>query len=491
MKYLNIKYLLTIGLLSVFTLNSCIDLDENLAGQPTADKFFKNISDFTSYMAGAYNPLITIYGSDMPYVAGCGAEDVSTNVVRWKGFEEANINSVGNPDQITSVLWNNYYSSISTCNTTIKLITISTLDYELLKPIEGESRFLRAFNYFQMVRWFGEVPILTEENQDNASFEEQSSIEVVYNFIVSDLKIAETILPDKQEDRSKPDKYAAKALLAKVYLTMAGFPLNQTENYALARNKAKEIIDDENKHSYDLEPIYKDLWLFDNRQTNREFMFTIYASSVNGPKAYIHRAVRPVDGGENGWCDWQSDKRFLEQFPVGDNSRLDGTFYLTMIDGTPWQNTNYAQPYVGKYRDGGPQSGGYYGTPLSDNADNFFPMIRYADVLLIYAEAANQAEGSPSSLAYETINRVRQRAGLSDLSGLNKNQFDQAVLEERNWEFAFEVNRWFDIGRKHMLKEVIGALYHQSSIDDHNYLLPKPYEQLSIMKGIKQNPGYY
>lgn len=489
MKYLYIKYIIVTFLgLSVFS--SCIDLDEDLAGQPTSDKFFKNISDFNSYIAGAYNPLVAIYGTDMPYIAACGAEDVITNVSRWKGFEQANINIVGNPDEITTVLWNNYYTSISTCNTVLKVISTSSLDYTLLEPIEGEARFLRAFNYFQMVRWFGEVPILTEDNQDNAAFEEQSSTEAIYDFIVSDLKIAETALPDSQSDRSKPDKYTAKALLAKVYLTMGGFPLNKIENYALARDKAREIIDDEGTHSYTLEPVFKDLWLFDNRYTNSEFMFTLYASSTNGPGSYVHRAIRPWDHNEGGWGDWQSDKAFLEQFPVGNNSRIEGTFYLTMNDGTSWQDTDYAQPYVGKYRDAGPMSGGYYGAPVSNIADNFFPMIRYADVLLIYAEAANLAENGPSSLAYDAINRVRGRAGLAGYSGLGKDQFDKAVIEERNWEFAFEINRWFDIYRKYMLKEVIGTLYPQSVIDDHNYLLPKPYEQLSIMNGVKQNPGY-
>lgn len=486
MKYLHIRNI-AIGLLSVLFMGSCVDLDEDLSGQPTSDKFFKNISDFHSYIAGAYNPLVTIYGTDLPYVAGAGAEDVSTNVARWKGFEQVNINIVGNPDEVTAPLWNNYYTGISTCNTMIKVINTSSLSSTLLDPVKGESHFLRAFNYFQLVRWFGEVPILTEENQDNASFEEQSSVEAVYNFIVEDLKIAETTLPERQENRSKPDKYAAKALLSKVYLTMAGFPLNKTENYVLARDKSKEVIDNS---PYGLEPVFKNLWLFENRLTNNEFMFTIYASSTSGPGSYLHRAIRPWDHGEEGWGDWQGDKRFLAQFPAGDNSRVEGTFYLTMMDGTPWQNTDYAQPYVGKYRDAGPRSGGYYGVPQSNIADGFFCMLRYADVLLIYAEAANQAENGPSASAYDAINKVRARAGLTKLSGLNKDQFDRAVIDERNWEFTFEINRWFDLCRKHILKESIGSWYPQSTIDDHNYLLPKPYEQLSIMKGIKQNPGY-
>ncbi|MGJ1195058.1 RagB/SusD family nutrient uptake outer membrane protein [Sphingobacterium spiritivorum] len=478
--------------LNLFLFISCVKLDEDLSGQPTTDKFFRNISDFKSFLAGAYNPLIAIYGTDYPYVAGAGAEDISTNVVRWRGFERVNINSVGNPDEITAHLWKNYYSCIGTCNTLLKIAATSTIAENELNPIRGEAYFLRAFSYFQLVRWFGEIPALSEKNQDNASFEEQSSIALIYDFIIEDLKTAETILPDKQEDRSKPDRYAAKALLAKVYLTAAGFPLNKTDYYALARDKAKEILDDGkiNKHSYDLEPIFQNLWLYANRYTNKEFMFTLYASSLTGPGSYLHRAIRPWDHGEGGWGDWQSDKRFLNQYPKGNGDRLNGSFYLTMIDGTSWQNTDYAQPYVGKYRDAGPKSGGYSGAPLSNIADSFFPMIRYSDVLLIYAEAANLAENNPSIQSYQALNKVRKRAGLGEVSGLSKDQFDQLVLDERNWEFAFEINRWFDLCRRRLVKEKIGPWYPQSTIDDHNYLLPKPNEQLSIMKGLRQNPGY-
>lgn len=474
--------------LAVALGSGCADLTEDLTGQPTSDKFFKTITDFNSYISGAYTPLIKLYGEDAPYVATAGAEDVSTPVIRWKGFEQANINTVGNPDEVTNVLWNNYYSSISTCNTVIELIGLNeNLSAEQLSPIKGEAHFLRAFNYFQLVRWFGEIPILTEINQKNAAVEPQAGIADIYAQIVSDLKEAETSLPPARDDRTRPTRWAAKSLLAKVYLSMAGFPLNDASYYALARDKAWEVIDE---NIYSLEPNFFDLWLWDNRLTNTEFIFALYASSSNGTGGYQFRAVRPETNGEEGWADWTSDKRFLEKFPVGDNSRVKGTFYLTMIDNTPWDQTKTGQPFVGKLRDGGPINGGYYGTPVGNLADSFYCMLRYADLLLIYAEAANQAEGSPSQRAYDAINAVRARAGLNALSGLTQVQFDKAVLDERNWELAFECNRWFDLCRRHILKETVEAWYPGSKIDDHNYLLPKPSDQLMIMTGVRQNPGY-
>lgn len=125
-------------------------------------------------------------------------------------------------------------------------------------------------------------------------------------------------------------------------------------------------------------------------------------------------------------------------------------------------------------------------------------MLRYADVLLIYAEAANQAEGSPSADALEAINKVRRRANGkdpntpdagSDLApGISKDDFDKAVLDERNWELAFENNRWFDLVRRDKVVEVMGAWY--PGVTEDRMLLPKPIKEITLVKGLTQNKGY-
>ncbi|MCC8113700.1 MAG: RagB/SusD family nutrient uptake outer membrane protein [Bacteroidales bacterium] len=469
----------------------CVSLDEDLTGQPTPDKFFGTLTDFNSFITGAYTPLYAIYGSDAPYVATAGGEDVNVYcVVRWRGFEYANVQTVANPDEITDVLWNNSYTSISSCNTLISLVRDNDkLSAEDLEPIAGEARFLRALNYFNMVRWFGEIPVLTEDNQSNAAEEKQSPIEEVYAQIVEDLLEAETLLPNVPSQNGKPSKYAAKALLAKVYLSMAGYPLYLTEHYADARDKAYEVMTDgKSANGFSLENTFLNLWLYDNRYSNSEFIFTLYSSSDNGTGGYINRAIRPT--AEGGWADWTSDQRFLNSFPQGDGSRVEGTFYLTFNDGTSWKNADVAEPYVAKLRDGGPKAGGFYGNSVANLADGFYCLLRYADVLLVYAEAANMAEGSPSATAYSAINEVRSRAGLDPLSGLTKDTFDSAVLDERNWELAFECNRWFDLCRRHKVADVIKVYYPDITITDNNYLLPKPTDQLAIMLGVSQNPGY-
>lgn len=467
------------------------DLDEDLTGQPTPDKFFGTMTDFNSFIAGAYAPLCTIYGSDAPYVACAGAEDVNVNsVVRWKCFEQANVQTASNPDEVTDVLWNNSYSSISACNTLVALVRDNKkIAPEKLEPVDGEAKFLRAFNYFNLVRWFGEVPVLTEENQANAAQEPQLPVEDVYVQITKDLTAAEQLLPKEPTEQGKVTRYAAKALLAKVYLSMAGFPLNHTECYAMARDKAYEVMTDGvSDCGFALENDYFDLWLYRNRY-NREFIFTIYSSSDNGTGGYVNRSIRPTE--EGGWADWTGDQRFLDAFPQGNGSRVKGTFYLNFNDGTTtWKDASVAEPYCGKLRDGGPKAGDYYGSSVANIADGFYCMLRYADVLLMYAEAANQAENGPSPQAYAAIKEVRDRAGLPELSGLDKTAFDKTLMDERNWELAFECNRWFDMCRKHIVAEVVKAYYPDIAVTDNNYLMPKPNDQLTVMTGVRQNPGY-
>ncbi len=132
---------------------------------------------------------------------------------------------------------------------------------------------------------------------------------------------------------------------------------------------------------------------------------------------------------------------------------------------------------------------------LKGGGDGFFPINRYAEVLLIYAEAANMAEGAPSAEALEALNKVRRRAGgfnpavYPDLpSGMSKADFDAAVIKEREWELAFECKRWFDLVRKEQVVSANIALYPY--VAEYNKLLPKPQTEVDLIPGLLQNPGY-
>jgi hypothetical protein len=207
-------------------------------------------------------------------------------------------------------------------------------------------------------------------------------------------------------------------------------------------------------------------------------------------------------GEEGGWDDMMSEARYFNAFPAG--PRKDGTFHTTLITNAgakiSWQNSLIGQPYIEKFRDAGPIATPYNATlgtttVSSNDGDGYFPVSRYADVLLIYAEAANMAENGPSAAALNAINQVRRRAGgnnqsvYPDLpSGMSQSAFDAAVISEREWEFGFEVKRWFDLVRKDMVVSANKALYPY--VDEHNQLLPKPQVEVDLIKGLKQNAGY-
>jgi len=493
-----------VGLLAIILSTSCADLTENLTGQPTVDKFFQTLTDFNSYITGAYTPLILLYGTDMPYAASAGAEDVNTPVIRWKGFEQVNINTVGNPDEVTDELWNSYYTSISACNTLIKIIGENTkLSPDELSPIGGEAHFLRAFNYFQLVRWFGEVPLLTEENQDNAAKEPQASVARIYEQIVSDLKNAELTLPLSQDDPSRPSRWAAKALLAKVYAThyRAG-----DEKYARAARLCKEVLESESvgnpQSGSDLVAYDK---VFDiGNEMNKEIIFAVrYLSGNAGIGSPFGNMFAPVNNGANVIIGTSSGYNTptdniiaaYEQRGAGADKRLDVNIAQKYFNTTTqtWVtegNCRYCKKYV---------------NPVTTQYDgeSDWPVIRVADIALLYAELTNEISG-PSADNLKYLNMVCERAGVStytltDLPGLY--DFRKAVRNERRLELAFENQRWFDLLRWGIATQTVNnylnseLLYTEYSytvndIEDWQTFLPIPVSVIDINPEIAQNTGY-
>jgi hypothetical protein len=333
----------------------------------------------------------------------------------------------------------------------------------------GQAHFMRALAYFNLARMCGEVPLVTELS---ISYDiKKATVAEVYAQMVDDLSKAETLLPvsfasapnasdlEKQTAYARPSMGAAKSLLASVYLTMAGYPVKDASKYALAAQKAKEVIDNEAGYNYTLLPNYADLWKAANN-INRETVFGCYFNNTVGDwsdggtwangNMNAPMAFKPGDFG--GWDDVFAEIAFFNEFPAG--PRKDATF-LTEGQNTPdapvlvWQNFATKHPYYKKWLD----VPGFKENSLGDFIDwwssRTAPVIRYAEVLLVYAEAKTMS-GGPDDLAYTCVNRVRNRAGLDDLpTGLTADAFRDSVLAERKWEFAgLEPNaRWFDMLR--------------------------------------------
>ncbi len=495
-----------IGLVTVLLaiVGACNDsfLQEKPKHLLSPESFFQSEDDFRAAVTGIYSCLYggwSGFDCEFPLILTAGGEDVYSP---WPIFSDIDQCNASPASTVISTMWKSFYKAISNANNVIGNIETGRTNgvpQKALDEAEGEACFMRAFSYFWLVRLWGEVQLTTLDNQYNITEVPQSSVADIYTSIVENLKTAEAKLPLTFPERGRANQAVAKALLAKVYLTMAGWPLNKTENYALAKAKAKEVID---MGIYDLEENFADLWLVKNKLTNKEIMFAFYGSA-DGVQSNMHVYARYFCGGENGTGDWWSERRLIDGMP--DGPRKDGTFTTVYTDGSTWLTSECLAPYGGpapqaaKYRDAGKIWPFEANTGSFNGGEGFAVMLRYADVLLMYAEAANMADGSPSSDALEAVNKVRRRAkGLDhntpdatvDIApGISKTDFDKAVIDERNWELAFEFNRWFDLVRKEIMIEVNKPKW--PNVSEKNMLLPKPQAEIEMTRGnLKQNPEY-
>ncbi len=257
-------------------------------------------------------------------------------------------------------------------------------------------------------------------------------------------------------DNTKPSpgrasKGSAKAILAEVYLQMAGWPLNQTDKYALAASTAKEVIDNEDLYGFGLVEDFADLWPTEtsNNDGNKE---EVFALNFWGGEWYNGNAVyglpaRPSD--EGAWDDYFSELTFFNEFPEG--YRKDLTFQTELDDGTPWQQFSTARPYFKKLQGDSPN----WLNALS------LPLERMAEVYLVFAEAQVMATGNNADPeALEAVNKIVRRGhGLPidtpdpsvDWTSATQDQ----IVQEKAWEFAGEYCRWFDLIRLQKVEEVV------------------------------------
>ena len=374
--------------------------------------------------------------------------------------------------------WNDGYRGIYRANAILDRIAAVTMDENLKKRVVGETKFLRALMYFNLVRVFGDVPLVLKETTDPAegyNFD-RAAVADVYAQIVKDLTEAEASLPDRYTgvDVGRATKGAAKSLLGKVYLTR--------KQYAEAATKLKEVIDGA---VYDLLPNYADVFKAANKN-HKESIFDIqYKKGSIGEGNGLPNTYAPENSGNS-----------VVQFGGGGNNRPTADFVNAYEAGDLRQNASMATAYtnaqgvrveynyVRKYSDAPTVSG--------DSEDNF-PVLRYADVLLMYAEALNETAKPAEALPY--LNRIRQRAGLAAKGTLNQAEMRLAIEQERRMELAFEGHRWFDLVRTGRAIPVLTAKAQaigiKASLTENNLVFAVPQSQIDINPSkIKQNPGY-
>lgn len=450
-------------IVALFVLGGCSkQLTEDPRGLVAGNAAISNMAGLEAALTGAYGSLMVPWESGFTTVSQIamtmGADDLTThpgsNKEEFREFDRFNVSSLNS--RMTPV-WLGCYKTIqSTTNIINNYEAVQDGSEATIHAIVGEAYFLRALCYYWLTRFWGEVPIIpTAEYSPDLLQIKKSPVADIYKLIEEDLALAEQWVTDKKRDPGRPNKGAVKALLADVYLTEAGWPLKDASRYALAAAKAKEVIDNKGVYNFDL---YQDGYLRIFAGGTVEDVFTLFTrgqwSTYN---SFYGLSTMPEN--EGGWSDFFPELNFFNNYPAG--PRKDATFSTAFAvngDTIPWQEVTTKHPYYKKFR----IQTGNQATYMSNNP---VIMIRYAHVLLIYAEAQARATGTPNSDAYTAVNAVRRRAGLADLqAGLSGAAFADAVVAERGWEFAGEWNRWFDLVRLEMV-ESANANKHPDDLD--------------------------
>jgi len=438
-------------IVALFVLGGCSkQLTEDPRGLVAGNAAISNMAGLESALAGAYGSLMVPWESGFTTVSQIamtmGADDLTTHPGSNKEeFREFDLFKVSSLNSRMTPIWLGCYKTIqSTTNIINNYQAVQDGSEANIHAIVGEAYFLRGLCYYWLTRCWGEVPIIpTAEYTPDLLQIKKSPVADIYKQIEQDLAAAEQWVADKKRDPGRPNKGSVKALLADVYLTEAGWPLKNAAKYAQAAAKAKEVIDNKAVYKFDL---YQDGFLKIFAGGTVEDVFTLFTrgqwSTYN---SFYGLSTMPEN--EGGWSDFFPELKFFNNFPAG--SRKDATFSTEFtVNGNtiPWQNVTTRHPYYKKFRI---QSG----DPATYMSNNPVIMIRYAHVLLIYAEAQARATGTPDADAYAAVNEVRHRAGLADLqAGLSGADFAAAVVTERAWEFAGEWNRWFDLVRLEMVE---------------------------------------
>ncbi|WP_339925664.1 RagB/SusD family nutrient uptake outer membrane protein [uncultured Cyclobacterium sp.] len=406
--------------------------------------------------------------------------------------------------------WNGLYKVIAQANLVLDRVpAISPMDETQKKKILGEARFLRAWAYFYAVRLWGDVPLITMPQ--TASSEDfmpaPTSQDAVYQQIVDDLKIAEEAGLAWMDPSGRVSQAAVKSQLSKVYLTMAGFPLNKgASHYQLAADKSKEVIDYANGNPgvINLFPTYGDLHDESKGNTVEHIFMLQYNIIVAGnPMNNMFPNFKPVTyQGPSGTGSTVPTDEFYNSYEEGDLRAVnqEGFFYTSYYTNGSGEPFDLGAPYIFKHFN--KLALGEEGIPGNRSNNLNLPIIRFAEVLLIYAEAQNEI-GGPNELAHEGLKRIRDRAQLSTMSigEYSADTFREAVWRERWHELCYEQITWFDMLRlRKVYNEATDGfdafVGHENPssnqvLQEKHLLMPFPLPEMQNNPNLTpNNPGY-
>lgn len=395
-------------------------------------------------------------------------------------------------DRYTESLWRTIYSGIQQSNVILNRIEgVTFADQATKERLAGEVQFLRALYYFHLVRLFGAVPLVLQEVEgpNDALTGSRTEVPQVYEQIISDASAAAASLPATYPDSEagRATRGAALTLLGEVYLTLKDYP------------QAREHFEKVLELGYELETEYASVYDPGNKN-NGELIFSIqFNAGVEGENSNFFFTFGPYNAGLDltGFQPQLGGMNIptldmIRTYEKGDK-RMEASigFYEKEENRAMYEAIGDSMPYIKKY----------YHPPFaqSGRTNDNWPVYRYAHVLLMMAEALNEAGNTSEAHSY--LNQVRERAGLDDVSGLNQAQLRRALNHEKRVELAFENHRWFDLLRTGEALEVMNAHGVEEkarldrlspsafNVEEYMLLFPIP-EKEARLNGLPQNKGY-
>lgn len=478
----------------------------------TEGNFYKTEKHFDLAINNAYSSLRGLYGGAGYTMSEMRSDNTHyTKFTAGRGQQTIDKENVADfvveiQNQYVRDMWKNCYSGVAKSNTILGRIGGADLSDEFKNSIIGQAKFLRAFFYFQLVQYYGGVPLQLEEvrGTDNI-FLPRASVEEVYKTIVSDVTDAIEKLPIVAfPQNGAATKGAAKMLYAYVLMTKSD------RNYTEAEKQLNDVM----KMGYQLEAEYARVFDTTNKNGVESIFSVQYQMGEQGqhsnwlyefmPRTNEGQAITGVPASntidESGWnvptpamiaMYKEGDKRLDVSVAIAVGSPDDAAMKIdgALKVGDPKISTySMALPFVNKYRH--PHS-------KIKNTDDNWPVYRYADALLLLAECLVEQGRATEAAGY--VNQVRVRAGLEPIKG---EITAKIVADERKVELAYENHRWFDLLRTGQaipvmteygkyIKTVDKGLAERTYQLKNEFLLyPIPYREMEINKNLKQNPGY-
>ncbi|QBQ40977.1 RagB/SusD family nutrient uptake outer membrane protein [Sphingobacterium psychroaquaticum] len=531
-------YKIAVALLVVTGLNSCSDfLDRNSLVGLSEDSFWKSEQDAimgvnTLYSANKeFTNSIVIYGmmddfTDISYQSF--ATGLTTGVFPTNaGF------------YLTS--WGIFFKGVYRANTALKNLPGISMNEAIKNRSIGEAKFFRSYFYFKLWDYFGGVPLYDTPMNVDESYKPRNTEKEVYEFIVKDMTEAYAVLPETYDasNKGRVTKWAALAMRGKAHLW--------AKEYAKAAADFKELMEkSDRKLLADFHTLFRVAG-----NNNSEVIFDVQYIAEQGHGIATDRNYGNARGATTGSQRTRPTPKLVNTFEMKDGTPFDFKNYKNAKGGEfnpnsvedwkdeasvrklfenrdprlqqsivlPWSTfvgkggatflyrfpvvTSDASAYVPVWTNGSyawrkfVETGSVY--VLQDNMPQNFPLVRLADVMLMYAEAKNEELGAPDQSVFDAVNAVRKRAGMPNVSGLNKDQMREKIRQERMVELCGEGQRYSDIRRWKIAKDVVdkvwmtdfnGTQIRQRGFPDHYYLWPIPQAERDLNTALTQNPGW-